>query len=247
MRCAGVAEQLVEPLQRQRQMRPAFGARDGVHLVDDDRLHLGQRLARRRRQHQEQRLRRGDQDVRRLGDQLAAPRGRSVAGPHADADRRVRARRAARRCGRCRSTGCAGCVRRRRPAPSAATRTAPGCPPWRALAPTTASRSMAHRNAASVLPDPVGAMTSVLSPSAMADQACGLRGGGRGEGAGEPLAGQRAEPGEWIGVELIQPSCQPAPTNISDAAAATASASSAGMPGTRPIASSRACAQASAT
>ena len=34
-----------------------------------------------------------------------------------------------------------------------------------------ASRSMAHRNAASVLPDPVGAMTSVLSPSAMADHA----------------------------------------------------------------------------
>ena len=34
-----------------------------------------------------------------------------------------------------------------------------------------ASRSMAHRNAASVLPEPVGAMTSVLSPSAMADHA----------------------------------------------------------------------------
>ena len=36
----------------------------------------------------------------------------------------------------------------------------------------SASRSIAHRNAASVLPDPVGAMTSVLSPSAMADHAC---------------------------------------------------------------------------
>ena len=34
-----------------------------------------------------------------------------------------------------------------------------------------ASRSMAHRNAASVLPDPVGATTSVLLPSAMADHA----------------------------------------------------------------------------
>ena len=30
---------------------------------------------------------------------------------------------------------------------------------------------MAHRNAASVLPDPVGAITRVLSPSAMASQA----------------------------------------------------------------------------
>ena len=36
----------------------------------------------------------------------------------------------------------------------------------------SASRSMAHRNAASVLPEPVGAMTSVLSPSAMAAHAC---------------------------------------------------------------------------
>jgi len=34
-----------------------------------------------------------------------------------------------------------------------------------------ASLSMAHRNAASVLPEPVGAITSVLSPSAMADHA----------------------------------------------------------------------------
>jgi hypothetical protein len=35
-----------------------------------------------------------------------------------------------------------------------------------------ASRSIAHRNAANVLPDPVGAMTRVLSPPAMAAQAC---------------------------------------------------------------------------
>src|SRR4029077_5404344 len=34
-----------------------------------------------------------------------------------------------------------------------------------------ASRSSAHRNAASVLPDPVGAMTRVLSPPAMDAQA----------------------------------------------------------------------------
>ena len=56
-----------------------------------------------------------------------------------------------------------------------------------------ASRSMAHRNAASVLPEPVGAMTSVLSPSAMADQASACAAVGRSEGAGEPLARQRAE------------------------------------------------------
>ena len=61
----------------------------------------------------------------------------------------------------------------------------------RAVARRSASWSMAHRNAASVLPDPVGAMTSVLSPSAMAAHACGLGGRRRREGAREPLARQR--------------------------------------------------------
>ncbi len=36
----------------------------------------------------------------------------------------------------------------------------------------TASRSSAHRNADSVLPDPVGAMTRVFSPLPIAAQAC---------------------------------------------------------------------------
>ena len=67
---------------------PRLVAGDGVHLVDDHRLHLGQRLAGRRRQHQEQRLGGGDQDVGRLGDQLAARAGRGVAGAHTDADGR---------------------------------------------------------------------------------------------------------------------------------------------------------------
>ena len=38
--------------------------------------------------------------------------------------------------------------------------------------------SIAQRNAANVLPDPVGAMTRVLSPSAMAFQACACAGVG---------------------------------------------------------------------
>ena len=37
---------------------------------------------------------------------------------------------------------------------------------------------MAHRNAASVFPDPVGAITKVWSPSAMASQACDWAGVG---------------------------------------------------------------------
>ena len=41
-----------------------------------------------------------------------------------------------------------------------------------------ASPSIAHRNAASVFPDPVGAMTRVLSPSAMAFHACAWAGVG---------------------------------------------------------------------
>ncbi len=41
-----------------------------------------------------------------------------------------------------------------------------------------ARRSMAHRNAASVLPEPVGAMTRVLAPSAMADHASAWAGVG---------------------------------------------------------------------
>ena len=84
----GLVQQLVEPLQRERQMGPALGRGDGVHLVDDDGLHRGERFARGRRQHQEQRLGCGDQDVGRLGDELPSPSGRGVAGAHADADLR---------------------------------------------------------------------------------------------------------------------------------------------------------------
>ena len=50
---------------RQREVRAALGAGDGVHLVDDHRLDAAQRLAGRRGEQQEQRLGRGDQDVGR--------------------------------------------------------------------------------------------------------------------------------------------------------------------------------------
>ena len=56
--------------------------------------------------------------------------------------------------------------------------------------------SIAHRNAASVLPEPVGAITRVLSPSAIAVPGLRLRGGRRGESAREPLAGDGAEPAQ---------------------------------------------------
>ncbi len=67
-------------------MRAPLGARDRVHLVQDHRLDARQRVARGRRQHQEQGLRGGDQDVRRAGGQGAALGGRSVAGADTDLD-----------------------------------------------------------------------------------------------------------------------------------------------------------------
>ena len=67
IRCAGCVEQLVEPLERERQVGAALGAGDGVHLVEDHRLHAPQRLAGLRGEHQEQRLGGGDQDVGRGG------------------------------------------------------------------------------------------------------------------------------------------------------------------------------------
>ena len=82
-------EQRVEPLEAEGEMRAALGAGDRVHLVHDHRLDAAQRLARLRGQHQEERLGRRDQDVRRLLDELAALLLRGVAG--ADADAQLRA------------------------------------------------------------------------------------------------------------------------------------------------------------
>ncbi|MBL0004471.1 MAG: hypothetical protein IPP00_10950 [Actinomycetales bacterium] len=50
----GPLQQGVEPLKGQRQMRPPFGARDGVDLIEDDRLNADQRLAGRGGEHEEQ-------------------------------------------------------------------------------------------------------------------------------------------------------------------------------------------------
>ena len=86
IRCDGSLEQRVEPLQRERQVGAALGAGDGVHLVDDHRLDPAQGFARLRGQHQEQRLGRRDQDVRRLLEQLPPLLLRRVAGADADAE-----------------------------------------------------------------------------------------------------------------------------------------------------------------
>src|SRR5439155_19946593 len=67
-------------------------ARDRVNLVEDQGLDVAEDLARLRREQQEQRLRRRDQDVRRLPEHVAPLLLARVAGANADPERRVEAR-----------------------------------------------------------------------------------------------------------------------------------------------------------
>ena len=85
----GLVEHGVEAFEREREMRAAFGAGYRVHLVDDHGVDTEQRLARRRREDEEQRLGRRDQDVGRLGGEAPALDGRGVARPHRDLDLRL--------------------------------------------------------------------------------------------------------------------------------------------------------------
>ena len=133
-------------------------------------------------QHQVQRLGRGDEDVGRLAQHRLALALRRVAG----ADRDLHDRR------RSRAAACAGCGRCRTTAPSAARRRRARCA-GRRRGGSAASRSIAHRNAASVLPEPVGAEISTCSPEAIAGHAWACAGVGCGECADEPVARSGAE------------------------------------------------------
>ena len=81
---------LLQPLERQRQVGAALGRGEGVDLVDDDGLDPGQRLGRRRGQHQVEALGRGDEQIGRPADQLLSIPRRGVAGAHRDLRRRHR-------------------------------------------------------------------------------------------------------------------------------------------------------------
>ena len=70
-------------------MRAALRARDGVHLVEDHRVDRAQQLARLRGQHQEERLRRRDQDVRRVAQHRRALLLRRVARANRNAQLRL--------------------------------------------------------------------------------------------------------------------------------------------------------------
>ena len=80
-------DQPIEPLEREREVRAALVAGDRVDLVDDHRAQLAERRAALLGGQQDvQRLRRGDEDVRRPLRHLRALAGRRVAGAHRDAD-----------------------------------------------------------------------------------------------------------------------------------------------------------------
>ena len=67
-RCAaaGASVTRVEPLEREREVGAPLGGGEGVDLVDDHGLDAAQRLAGRRREHQVERLGRGDEQVGRV-------------------------------------------------------------------------------------------------------------------------------------------------------------------------------------
>ena len=100
-RCAAAAsaQRSLQPLERERQVRAALGGGQRVDLVDDHGLDVDERLARRRGEHQVERLGRGDQQVGRVADQLPALVGRRVAGARCRPSARGRGGRRARRRG----------------------------------------------------------------------------------------------------------------------------------------------------
>ena len=169
MRCAGpVPSSASSRSRRHGEVRAALGPRDRVDLVEDHRPHARQPGAGRRGEDQVERLGRGDEDVRRPRRERAALVRRGVAG--ADADRDVRrsspSRVAPAGCPtsgerRLRSTSVGQRLERRHVQdPAALDRRRRAGSPGRG----DSRPSSAQRNAASVLPDPVGATTSACWP-----------------------------------------------------------------------------------
>ena len=181
-RCAAatVSARSLEPLERQREVRAALRARDRVDLVDDHRAHAAEHAAAAHgRQHDVQRLRRRDENVRRLAQHPRARRRRRVAGADGDANlgKRLAGRgEALAQLGerllevaldvvveRLERRDVEEVDRVRRAAPRV---------------PSTISSFSSQRNAASVFPVPVGARMSVCDPRAIAGQPsrCGALG-----------------------------------------------------------------------
>ena len=111
-RAAGVVEQGVEPLERDGEVGAALGPGDRVDLVDDHRPDARQPRPRAGREDQVERLRRGDEDVRRLRRERPALVRRGVAGADADRDLGQLQRPAGWPPAGCRPAASAGSARR---------------------------------------------------------------------------------------------------------------------------------------
>ena len=79
-----------KPLEREREVRAALVRHQGVNLINDDGVDAAKHLAHIRREHQIDRLGRGDQNVGGLAEESSAFRGRRVAGANGDRRRRER-------------------------------------------------------------------------------------------------------------------------------------------------------------
>ncbi len=160
------------------------------------RLDVGEDVARLRGQHQVERLRRRDQDVGRLADHRLALALRGVAGPQGNAE--VGADPGQRRPQV--ALDVVGERLQRRDVDERHAGWLAPPQPRRRFAFSRARRSIPQRNAVSVLPDPVGAQISVLSPVAIAGQPSCWAGVGRLERALEPGAGRLAESRQRVGL-----------------------------------------------
>ena len=88
MRCGGRPVSFSSRSRLSARCAPRLVPGQRVDLVDDHVLHAAQDLGGLARENQVQRLRRGDEDVRRVAHEVAALVGGRVAGPHSDLDLR---------------------------------------------------------------------------------------------------------------------------------------------------------------
>ena len=152
-------DEAAQPRQPERQQMAALRGHQRMQLVEHDVAQVREEaLGIRGRDQQRQLLRRGQQDVRRRQLLALALVGGRVAG----------ARLQARSADPSRRPACRGCARCRRRAPSAARCRACGCrdAPRPACASAASARSVSvGRKPASVLPAPVGAISSTDCPA----------------------------------------------------------------------------------
>ena len=174
IRWAGRSSSASSRSRRQRQVRPPLGAGHGVHLVDDDGLDTGERLAGRRGEQEEQRLGGRDEDVGRGAGEARAARSAGVSPERTDdGDVGTGQAEPGRGVAGSRRAGSAGCARRRRRAPSSGRRRAPGSV---AAAPAGGGSSRQagpgpRGTPRASCPDPVGATTRACRPELIASQA----------------------------------------------------------------------------